>query len=258
MFAKERDIEVVRHDISTPKIKNGTSFRIAIVTDLHSFMYEGEQDKLVRLVLEQSPDIVALTGDIVDDKVPPHGAFAFVKKMAKAAPTYYVTGNHEYRRGDVPSIKESFEKLGVKVLSNEYVYLKLPSCEFILAGADDEDGYKSRERWLSVMEGSFSPVSKEKGYKILLLHKPHLAECFSRYGFDLVLSGHTHGGQVRTPFFGRGIFASGQGLFPKIWEGRYDIESFTLIVSRGVAIQPHLPRLFNPPEITVVNVKGCD
>jgi len=256
MFKKDSDIEISYYLIETLKMQKDKKCRMMILSDLHSFIYPKEQSKLISIVSSYKPDIIAMTGDIVDDKVKDTGAYMLAEKVVNIAPTFYVTGNHEFRRNDVPLIKERFAKLGIKVLDNSAQHIKTDSYEMIIAGIDDEEGYRSREVWFSKAEDAFSDLKDKSDFKLLLLHKPHLAKYFLKYGFDLVLSGHTHGGQVRTPFTKRGIYASGQGIFPKITEGRYEIGELTLIVSRGLALQPHLPRLFNPTEICVVDIRG--
>ncbi|MBQ3379989.1 MAG: metallophosphoesterase [Clostridia bacterium] len=256
MFTRERNIEVTNFDIYTPKLPAGSALKIALISDLHSYMYRNEQDSILSLIFSQSPDIALLAGDIVDEKISERGAYVFAQKLAPRIPSFYVTGNHEYRRDDVPKIKEDMARFGIKVLTNEYVRLNVSGCEFILAGLDDESGYESAELWLEDAKKALEPLKAERLAKILLLHKPHMARYFAGYGFDAALSGHTHGGQIRTPFKKRGLYSSGQGLFPELSEGEYDVDGLKLIISRGLAIERHLLRLFNPQQLVIVTLMG--
>ncbi|MBR2742471.1 MAG: metallophosphoesterase [Clostridia bacterium] len=257
MFTRERDIEVTYFDIPTPKIPVGRALKFALISDLHSFMYKNGHEDLISLILSHSPDIALLAGDIVDEKVSTRGAYVFAEKIAKRLKSFYVTGNHEYRRNDVPKIKEDFARFGIRVLTNECVRLSAGGCDFILAGLDDERGFDTTEAWLSDAKAALEPLKSESVPKILLIHKPHLVKHFTDYGFDAALSGHTHGGQIRTPFKKRGVYSSGQGLFPELAEGEYDIDGLKLIISRGLAIEPHLPRFFNPPQLVFVTLTGA-
>ncbi len=256
MFMRELKIEVSHFDIKTPKLQHGSEIRIALISDLHSYMYRNEQEGLIALIEAQSPHIAALCGDIVDEKIRPRGAYTLCEKLTKRMPCFYVTGNHEFRRNDVPKIKEKLTSLGVRVLSNEYVKVKAAGNSFILAGADDDEGYMGHDRWMTAVKAGLLGLESESGPKILMVHKPHLVKYFSEYGFDAGLCGHTHGGQIRTPFKKRGLYASGQGLFPALSEGLYEEGGTKFIVSRGLAIEPHLPRLFNPPQLVLVTVSG--
>ena len=107
------------------------------------------------------------------------------------------------------------------------------------------------------MEENFAELSEKPQFKILVAHRPELIELYKKYPFDLVVSGHAHGGQVRIPFLLNGLFAPNQGLFPKYAGGAYIHENLTHIVSRGLSFSPKLPRVFNPPEIVVVNIKNA-
>ena len=93
-------------------------------------------------------------------------------------------------------------------------------------------------------------------YTILLSHRPEFFELYEEYPIDLTLSGHAHGGQVRVPFLINGLFAPDQGYKPEHAGGYYQLDSYELIVSRGLSLNPRLPRIFNPPEVVVIQVNG--
>ena len=106
------------------------------------------------------------------------------------------------------------------------------------------------------MHFAFYELENNTNFKILLAHRPELIELYKKFSFDLVLSGHSHGGQMRVPFILNGLYAPNQGLFPKYAGGSYKHNSMIHIVSRGASFNPRLPRVFNPPEIVIIDIKG--
>ena len=124
---------------------------------------------------------------------------------------------------------------------------------------DDPEAVRYKKRGTNWEEGfcrAFNGLGEEPAYKVLLAHRPELIEVYKQGDFDLVLSGHTHGGQVRIPFILNGLYAPNQGWFPPYAGGMYDHGSLIHIVSRGVSFNPLLPRIFNPPEVVVIDIEG--
>lgn len=127
----------------------------------------------------------------------------------------------------------------------------------IVAGVDDPDRKDYEDENYSQkasIQKAFAPLQEIAGYKILMAHRPELIETYLPFGFDLVVSGHSHGGQVRIPFLVNGLWAPDQGGFPKYAGGMYTHDKLTHIVSRGISFNPKLPRIFNPPEIVVIRL----
>ncbi|MFO7153043.1 MAG: metallophosphoesterase [Bacillota bacterium] len=245
---------VRRYSIETDKIPKGHSIRIVLVSDLHCKVYGKDQSKIKRMIKAENPDIIALAGDIVDKTAPIEGAKLFLEAIKDMAPIYYVTGNHEIKRGEVHKIKELFKSYGVNVLENSMQKVNIRGVDLIVAGADDPGCGISN--WYKEICDSFLNLKDAEEYKILLSHRPEKADFYSTLPFDLVLSGHAHGGQVRIPFLLNGLYAPHQGLFPKYAGGLYEFENYTLIVSRGAYSSLFLPRIFNPPEIVVIDIEG--
>ncbi|NLK44116.1 MAG: metallophosphoesterase, partial [Tissierellia bacterium] len=233
--------------------------RIVLITDLHSHIYGENQNKIRSKIQAQNPDIIALAGDIADDNTPIEGTELFLEAIKDIAPIYYVTGNHEIRTGEVDKIKKLFRSYGVNVMENSLQKINIRGENLIVAGVDDPNivGYESpQSNWYKEVYTSFSNVKDMEGYKILLSHRPEKVDFYSTLPFDLVLSGHSHGGQVRIPFLLNGLLAPHQGFFPKYAGGVYEFENYTLVVSRGVSFNLFLPRIFNPPEIVVIDLEG--
>lgn len=247
---------VLRHyTVRTNKLPSGASLRVLLLTDLHSCVYGKNHADLMALVTRQSPDVILLGGDIVDDNNPLENARSFFEALVGAKiPAYYVSGNHDRWRPDFESVLEMIRGYGVNVLEGKSVVVDLPGGGKInLCGLRE---YATAEACASSLEESFSGLSQET-YNLLLAHRPDYIDLYRKYPFDLVLSGHAHGGQVRIPFLINGLYAPNQGWFPKYAGGRYDVEGTQLIVSRGLSYFPLLPRVFNPPEVVVIDVEGC-
>lgn len=246
----------VRHyRITSPKLKQ--SFRLAVLADLHSCCYGKEQHTLLRKILRHHPDAVMMVGDIYDDRNPPEPTIALLDGLSRHVPMYYVPGNHEYRTGQIGKIFKLFERYGVTILRDRWMHTAIAQIPVVLAGADDcekryywHEDYR-RENTLT----AFRDLPTEP-YTILLTHRPEEIEQFTPFGFDLVLNGHAHGGQVRLPPIADGLYAPGQGVFPRYTNGLYQHGQTIQVVSRGLSRYWYLPRICNPPEIVMLTVSG--
>lgn len=222
---------------------------LAVLTDLHSCAYgEGQMD-IVGRVRRLEPDAVLLVGDIVDDELPEENAWTTVNALASEFPCFYVTGNHEWRSGEAERICAQMEEYGVTVLRGEGAELALDNGETLhLFGIDDPDSGLS-ESQLSAL------TVRPEDFTILLAHRPERIGDYLRYPFDLVVSGHAHGGQWRLPGLINGLYAPHQGFFPRYAGGQYQVDGADLIVSRGLSREnTKLPRIFNRPELVVIQI----
>lgn len=228
--------------------------RIVVIADLHSHIYGENQSVLTEKIKKQNPDIILLAGDIADDVEPIEGTVQLLEKITPMAPCFYVTGNHEFWSGDIDSIIAVFERFGVPVLRQQKVSFEIGNQQLNLFGVDDP---------YVLSEGdprSYGDLLKELGevlpaeYNILLAHRPELIEEYKKYGFDLVVSGHSHGGQWRLPLLLNGFYAPDQGFFPRYAGGIYRHGELIHVVSRGLSYNPRLPRIFNPPELVVIDL----
>ncbi len=263
-----RNYEIEAESISAP-------IRIVLVTDLHSCYYGKDQKLLLDAIDAQKPDIILLSGDIFDDKKQDTNTEKFLAGLAWRYPAYYVAGNHECRVGAAEFARKmaTLEKYGVTVLSNACQTVTVKGQTVNLCGVEDPEVYKIKfdkekdpEGYETARVGRYETFEKqldavkaqaeEGSFTILLSHRPELFEKYVSRGFDLVVSGHAHGGQWRLPGLLNGLYAPGQGLFPKYAGGRYDSSGTTMIVSRGLARETTIvPRIFNPPELAVITVK---
>lgn len=220
------------------------------LSDLHSTFYGTDQEQLIQKIDRYSPEAVFLTGDIADDVRSIDGCDALMNNLASRYPCYYVTGNHERWSAAADNIKEVFKSYGAVVLDDVSVNVAFGEDTIRIHGVDDPLFYSSYEAFTeSVSALSTSDVF----FDILLSHRPEAAELYAARGFDLVLSGHAHGGQIRIPLFLNGLYAPNQGWFPSFAGGRYSVMETELIVNRGLMIDD-LPRIFNPPELVVITL----
>ena len=250
---------VRRYTVQTDELNVGESFRVLLIADLHSHIYGNDQNELISLIRKQEPDAILLAGDIADDKEPFTGVVLLLEGIRDISPVYYVTGNHEFWLYDIEQTKDTFRKYGVRVLENEYEHLQAGNINIVFAGVEDPDIRLFEDfsyDWADEMGNAFMPLWNESGFKILLAHRPEQIEEYKKYDFDLVVSGHSHGGQIRVPLFINGLYAPDQGWFPRYAGGLYKHGTLTHIVSRGTSNPLRIPRVFNPPELVVIDIIG--
>ena len=233
--------------------------RIALVTDLHSCAYGQGQRTLLEAVYAQEPDLILLVGDIFDDDLPDGNTEAFLRGVSDRFPCYYVTGNHEYWSGKAAFARKMdiLRACGVVRLSGESVRLEFGDTVLWLCGVDDPYAWdeESRQTEYARQVEAVSPSEEETACTILLAHRPEAFGLYCRCGFDLILSGHTHGGQWRIPGLLNGLFAPDQGLLPEWAGGVYRQGGSVMIVSRGLAREStRLPRFYNRPELVIIDL----
>ena len=228
--------------------------RLALLTDLHCCYYGEGQRELLDAVAAQQPDLVVLSGDIVDDetRMPEERALATVEALAEQWPVYYVTGNHEFWSGRVDEIKAELRQCGAVILEGESALVTAAGQTIQICGVDDPN--VGERAWQAQLE-TVTAALEEDVFSVLLTHRPERVEDYTGRGFDLVLAGHAHGGQWRLPGLINGLIAPNQGLFPQYAGGEYDLEGTTLIVSRGLAREStRIPRFYNPPELVIIEL----
>ena len=246
-----RSYEIEAEEIDTP-------LRIALVTDLHSCRYGEGQEKLIRAVDEQQPDIILLGGDIFDDDMPDDNSDIFLAGVAGKYPCYYVTGNHEARVNEYGALKAGMEAAGVTVLEDVKTKISMEGETITLIGVNDPS-YQTDYLFgdsETVMNTKLEDLHTEHdGFTILLSHRPELFDTYVDQDIDLVLSGHAHGGQFRLPFIG-GLVAPNQGLFPEYDAGIYTEGNTNMLISRGVGNSILPFRINNRPEVILIELQA--
>lgn len=236
-------------------------YRIAHVSDLHNVEMGEDNEKLLNMLREVKPNIIAITGDIIDSRnTDIDVALQFTKDAMEIAPCYYVTGNHEARASEFDKLKEGMIELGVAVLEDGCIELEQSGETITLLGVNDpsfQTDYLFGDS-KTVMQSKLQEIiNEEETYTILLSHRPELFEVYRESKVNLVLSGHAHGGQFRLPFVG-GLVAPNQGLFPKYDAGLYTEDNTNMIVSRGIGNSILPFRFNNRPEVILIELKYND
>lgn len=271
IYIGNTSIRTTHYMVSSPELPAAFDhFIIAQVSDLHNDNFGKNQKNLTNAIEESSPDMIVVTGDLIDSRRPDvEIAMDFIRQAMELAPVYYATGNHESR------IPEEYEQLesqmieaGVQVLRDQRAFIDAdPSNKsngpkeskeqkLQVIGLEDPDfnWYLAGEDAGSAIQEKLSGLLEENLYTILLSHRPELFQAYSAAGPDLVFTGHAHGGQFRIPFIG-GIAAPDQGFFPEYSEGIHQQNSTTLVVSRGLGNSIFPFRINNPPELVVVTLR---
>ena len=252
------------YEVHDEKIK--APLRLAIVSDLHNKVYGKDNDKLIERIREEKPDAVILAGDILTalKGKPLDIAADLTKKLSDEFPTYYGFGNHEHRLllyperfGDMG--EEYMKRIGktkTKVLDNEFDTLPLSNIR-IYGSKIDRRFYKKFTLIIMRPEDLEQDLGKPdpEYYNILLAHHPDYFYAYAKWGADLTLSGHVHGGVVRIPFIWKGIISPALKLFPKYDGGEFNEFGKKMILSRGLGMHTIPVRLFNPGELVIIDLK---
>lgn len=239
-------------------------YRIVQISDLHNAKFGKDNQKLVDRIRECEPDMIVLTGDLVDSNhTNVDRAVQFVDEIVKICPVYYVTGNHEYwlEKSEYDELMSGLADAGVVILDNQVVEISRGDAKLRLVGLDDRSlsdgtlGMLLNDQAGQKEETADNENSGEKELTVVLAHEPQYLARYASAGVDLVLSGHAHGGQFRLPFVG-GIVAPDQGFLPEYTAGEYYMNGTEMIVSRGLGNSVIPVRLFNYPEIVCVELVG--
>lgn len=228
-------------------------FRIAQISDLHNTEFGDENSDLLSMLSGCKPDIIVITGDLVDSRrtdIPV--ALAFAEQAVRIAPVYYVSGNHEARIAEYAAMKSSLQELGVMVLEDASVTIWRDNASITLIGIQEADRNDPKRPSMSELLDRLQEGTE--GYRVLLCHRPEFFQTYVDAGIDLVFAGHAHGGQFRLPGLG-GLLAPDQGFFPKYDSGAFTENRTTMVVSRGLGNSRFPLRINNPPEIVLVNLK---
>ena len=232
--------------------------RIVVLSDLHGAEFGADNQELFQTVADQSPEYIFYLGDLEDKYRGPQPGYAeaVAAGLTAIAPTYYVTGNHEWAIGDVPELKERLAAQGVTVLSNSFVTLERNGDTVVLAGIDDPNGYADQKPPETVAAEVYAAYGDP--FWLLLAHRnDRFQEQYSLLGADLVLSGHGHGGIIRLPFTD-GLLSTNRTLFPSYTAGLYEENGSALFVTRGLGNSGPSFRLWNRPEVAVVTLHQAE
>lgn len=261
-YWQNNSITTTRIDYSNTKIPSSFhEFVIAQISDLHNKEFGDKQSKLVQAVMDAKPDIIVVTGDLIDsNKTNIDVAMEFIEQAALIAPIYYVSGNHEKWSGVYDKLTNILIQAGVTILDDQSALLERNGETISLIGLQDpaftpSDYIDQSHTYIfeEKLESLSNPVPPN--FNILLSHRPELMDVYSNKNIDLVFAGHAHGGQFRIPFVG-GLIAPDQGFFPQYTSGIYVEGETSMIVSRGLGNSIIPLRILNQPELVVVTLKS--
>lgn len=249
-------LTVMRIDFTSAKVPDGfDGYKIVQISDLHNKRFGKNQQRLMAKITAERPDLIAVTGDLVDSRHTDIAvAMEFIRAAVAIAPVYYVPGNHEADVEEYGELLIQLADAGVTVLSDAAVALERGGDTVTLLGLADPKfltGVPAAERPERMEETLSGLLTEGEALNILLSHRPELFDLYARAGADLVFCGHAHGGQIRLPLIG-GLFAPNQGLFPEYTAGAYESGETTMVVSRGLGGSVFPLRVFNRPEVVTV------
>ena len=254
--------------ITNLKVKSNVnkSIRIVQISDLHSKEFGKDNNILYKAIMNQKPDIIVATGDLIDSNMKRiNEIIEFCSRLNKRVPVYYILGNNEMRCSRVNEIVEKLKQKNINVLENEIATIKIKDNIINILGLAEKRVDKGEMFYSKInsryeienVDSLFRKLENLIGIKIVLSHYPENYEyvgdySYSKYNFDIMFSGHAHGGQFILPGLG-GVFAPGQGLFPKYYKGIYGNKN-KLVVSRGLGNSGFPLRLFNRPNLVIVDL----
>ena len=239
-------------DITTYTIDQDdlSGLRIIHLSDLHNKTFGKNQEKLVEKINSYKPDLIVFTGDQIDSRRKGHeNALTLMQELSKTYPIYSINGNHDYCE-DGYELKMEMNSLGVVTLENAYDIYYYNDIPVQIKGVEDPIFYNRSSRdeeFKSSIE-----ILDDSVYNILLSHRPERFNDYVDANYNLVLTGHAHGGQLRLPFIG-GLIAPHQGMLPKYDGNEHQSDKTTMIVSRGLGNSLFPFRIFNNPEIVVID-----
>lgn len=243
----KNELVITHYDYYNAKIPaEFDGYKILQISDLHCKNFGTEQSDLISSIHACNPDIIVLTGDIIDDTlISIKPVYDLIAGLNQQYPIYFITGNHELEPsasksyGDMLDIFKSFN---VTLLDDSTIALEKNGRSIHL------HGQKFRSKYIV----NYLEPANENTFNILLYHASDFFDLIAPFNYDLILSGHIHGGVVRLPIVG-GLLSADGSLFPKYDRGKYTMQHSTLIVSAGLG-DASIPRFYNNPEIVLITL----
>lgn len=251
-------VQTTEYTISSEKLPAAfDGKKIVQVSDLHNATFGTNQKTLIKKIEKTQPDAIFITGDLIDsERYDLEAALVLVDALVEMSEVYFVTGNHEVAVNKLEDIKAALIERGVIYLENEAVEWEVDGEILQIAGIHDPlmDMYYRDEEYT---RDAIDTASLTDEFTLLLAHRPEQMPVYADYGIDIVFSGHAHGGQVRIPGLG-GLFAPGQGWFPRMTEGVFENGDTQLVLSRGLGNSGFPLRILNLPEIVSVTLERAE
>ncbi len=262
LLKQNKKIKVTKHTLEFKNLPiDFDNYKIAQVSDIHCDKVGYSDLSFINKLKEFNPDIIVITGDILDSyKNDMDIAYNILCQLTSIAPCYFVTGNHELRLDkEREELALILKKLNITYLNNKNITLQIKDSRINLAGVEDynyfkfKDNLNHRENFKNKLNDLYS---KNK-FNILLSHRPEKFNLYVEEKYDLVFSGHAHGGQWQLPFIG-GAFSPSQGFFPEFYKGTHKKDNTTLVISQGLGNSSFPLRIHNQRELILVTLKKED
>lgn len=255
-YDQNNHLTVSKYEFSFPNLPEPfDGFRIVQLSDLHNKRFGKKQARLLERVAALAPDMIAITGDLIDRRrttlqtaVP---AQELCLVAVRLAPVFYVPGNHEAKFPEYPAFREQLMQLGVQVMENRTMHLSKSGDSITIAGIADPDFFRTPKTHFRTQ--LFRMIPTNAGFTLLLSHRPERLNDYGAAGADLVLAGHAHGGQIRLPVLGP-VLVPSQGFFPSLAQGAHRFGKTTMVISRGLGNSLFPQRVFNHPEIVCITL----
>ena len=255
LWRSNRLLQITTWEASFPNLPPGfDGCKIVVLSDLHGATFGSDGEELFRKTAALKPEYIFFLGDLEDSLrgAVPGYAERVADGLSAIAPTYYITGNHEWAIGAVPELKERLTEHGLTVLSNTFVTLERGGDSLILAGIDDPNGRADQKSPQELAREIYDAY--ENPFWFLLAHRNNLFPTrYSSLHANMVFSGHGHGGLIRLPFTD-GLISTDRKLFPTWTAGFYEKDGSRLFVTRGLGNSGRTFRLFNRPEIALITL----
>ena len=256
-------LKVTKYTVKNNKLPNSmNNLKIAHISDVHGKLFGKNNEKFISKIKEINPDIVIMSGDIIDDSCEDVEEYVkYFKEIYQNYPTYYSIGNHE-RKLEYSKYKKYVELLrknGAKVIINGSMEYQKNNEKIVINALKFRENMQPKiltderkQKYIKYMKTKLKDLDKDK-FNILIAHDPENFELYEKLGVDLVFSGHVHGGLIRLGKLC--LLSPRRKFFPKYSYGKYKLNTTTLITSSGIGNATIPIRMFNQPEIVEVILK---
>ena len=245
-------LTVTEYDIASERLPSEfEGYKIVQLSDLHTMEFGNDNSRLVNRVSALQPDLIALTGDYIEEAEDIQVVNALVKQLSEIAPVYFTSGNHDWASKAIKELEAAVDNNGGSYLSNEHLLLERDGASIVLTGVEDPNGRADMPKPDEVCEAI--DAAYPDSFILLMAHRNDFPERYPDLPCDVVFTGHGHGGVIRLPIMG-GLVGTDLKLFPTYDAGLFESGRYTMVVSRGLGGAPFYPRLLNNPEIVVVTL----
>lgn len=256
LYLENHRVELSHYVLRRPHIPaafNGVTF--LHLSDIHNGEFPRGEERRWRRALSQIPiDYILITGDLIERRKPKFKqALHYAEKWLSVAPVFFVSGNHEVRCTGGKTLVQALQKTGVRILDHQKIFLERKGERIVLMGLPDPYSYGYERAKGAYVQDALTIAAAPEDFAVLLAHRPEYLPLYNRLQADLILSGHAHGGQIQLPGIG-GLYAPGQGFFPRYTHGAYTLGHSTMVVSRGLGPSVFPQRLLNRPEVGIIEL----